>query len=208
MKPAVSISALLILAATVISAQAPVTTGLRFQLVNESAITIKGSSTVNTFTCTSQYIQGSGTATSISAKLDNPDVSAEIAAQVKLFDCGNGRMNRDLWNALKSDDNPLITYSLDDALVGQLKTEDGEAVSIVASGHLAIAGVEQPIELALTAKLLGDGDYAITGQQDIKMSDFDVERPTALLGLVKAHDDITIYFDLRSTATLFQSTQE
>ena len=208
MKPVVSISALLILAATVISAQAPAATGIRFQLVSESAITIKGTSNVNKFTCTSSYIQGAGTATSVSNDMSDPDVSADIAAQVKLFDCGNGRMNKDLWNALKSDDHPLITYSLDDALAGQLKTDDGDVVSIFASGSLAIAGVDQPIELALTAKMLDDGMYAITGQQDVKMSDFGVEPPTALLGLVKAHDDITIYFDLRSTTTLFQSTQE
>lgn len=203
MKSISFIPVVLMLAATFSSAQAPADRTLRFQLMSGSAITIVGTSTVSSFRCTSNYVQGFGTVSSFAGSLEKAEVVVELAAQVTLFDCGNGRMNRDLWSALKSDTHPLITYRLDEAIVEVSRITDADSISIQAAGKLTIAGVERPINLVLSAVKQADGMYIVTGQQDITMSEFEVDRPTALLGLVKAHDDLTIYFDLKSTVMQF-----
>jgi hypothetical protein len=43
---------------------------------------------------------------------------------------------------------------------------------------------------------LNDGRLRAMGSKAIKMTDYNVEPPTAMLGLVKAENELTVHFDL------------
>lgn len=206
-KYSVTISTILLAIASISAAQAPSEIGLHFQLEPGSRISIKGTSTVNTFTCTSSFIQGSGTLAVDPMSRGGNEVKAEIGAQVKLFTCGHSRMSKDLWHALKADDHPLIYYRLNNAVSEGPIPAPGTEFPINAEGTLSIAGRERPIELSLVATKVSPTHYSVRGAQEILMSDFGVEPPTALMGLIKAHDLITVQFDLISTTTTFQSSR-
>ncbi|MGH9361260.1 MAG: hypothetical protein ACRD2T_05030, partial [Thermoanaerobaculia bacterium] len=44
---------------------------------------------------------------------------------------------------------------------------------------------------------LGLGRYRITGALELKMTDFGIQPPTALMGLIRAGDGLRVRFDLR-----------
>jgi len=48
----------------------------------------------------------------------------------------------------------------------------------------------------LDGNFLDDGRIRVTGKKEIKMTDYDVEPPTGLFGLVRAEDELTVHFDL------------
>jgi polyisoprenoid-binding protein YceI len=61
---------------------------------------------------------------------------------------------------------------------------------------LTVAG--SPKEIKMTVKLtsLGNGKYKIEGNKEVLMTDFGVKPPTAIMGLLKARDRLTFYFDI------------
>lgn len=189
------------------SAQAPIEANVQFRLDSESTITIEGTSTVNSFSCISKFIQGYGSFYGNPLRTENSGVSAEIAAQVKLFDCGKSRMNKDFWKALQSDRYPIITYALDEVSTNLPTDVASGEIEITARGTLTIAGIERPVVLQLLARRVSENFYRATGTHEILMSDFNVEPPTALFGLIKARDNISILFDLKIKMTTLQITQ-
>jgi hypothetical protein len=206
MKTSITIATILLMNTVAAVGQAQLETSLRFQLGTESSITIEGTSTVNSFQCKSSYIQGVGSLVPNATRSGEPELYAELAAQVKLFECGQKRMTQDLWKALKSDRYPVIFYVLDTAVAAPGMSENETIIH--STGRLTIAGVERPIDLELRADQISVNHYRLIGKQDILMSDFGIEPPTALMGLIKAHDQITLIFELNSVATLIQSTQD
>jgi polyisoprenoid-binding protein YceI len=82
--------------------------------------------------------------------------------------------------------------------MGKMKSieKKGDAYSIVAAGNLTIAGVSKPVELTVVAKVLPGGDLEFSGSKTMRMTMFNVDPPTAMWGVVKAGDEITIAFTL------------
>ena len=126
---------------------------------------------------------------------------------VKSFDCGRSRMNRDMYEALKSDRHDYIMFEFEDAValeddgsVPGALFEDGYQPFRI-HGVLNVAGVDRSVDLVVQGRTEGDGHYHIKGQKEISMQDFEIDPPTALRGLIRAHDDLTVFFDLRVVET-------
>lgn len=165
----------------------------RVVLLPGSQLWIDGSSTVNSFTCDANEIFGYGV---LEDARNDRDAEVEIAVPVRQFDCGKRRMNQDMYEALKADEYPTIEYVLDDARLLTGVPEPGDEFSIQTRGRLTIAGAEREITMVVKGERLSDGTYRVEGSEPLAMSDFGVDPPTALLGLVKAHDRIVVRFDL------------
>lgn len=182
---------------------------VRFVLETGSSIWIEGISTVSRFTCESSYVQGYGFFYDERNSSGGLRIEAEIAAPVKLFQCDLAAMNEDFWNALKSDHFPLIEYSVDEASIDSVSTTTSVAYAARSTGRMTIAGVKKPIEIALKGRQIEPERYNIEGKTEIFMSDFDIEPPTALFGLVKARDRIVVHFNLiATTKPLFAHMKE
>ncbi len=167
---------------------APGSRGDRYVLRPESRMSIRGSSTVNRFTCESAELGGMGWLTDTGA----PQLTLDVPA--RSFDCGDGRMNRDMYRALKVDAHPTIHFTLravqpiDRVVAGRQKMQ--------VTGELTIAGVTRPVELTVDGQRLDDGTLRAAGEAPLKMSDFGIRPPSAMMGLIRAHDDIQVRFDL------------
>lgn len=105
-------------------------------------------------------------------------------------------MDRDLNRALRASEFPEIAYELLDVEVLNGPPDARETHELLARGNLTVGGVTRRIETRVSGKRLPDGRLRAVGVQEFMMSDFDIERPTALWGLIKARDDLAIRFDI------------
>ncbi len=102
-------------------------------------------------------------------------------------------MDKKTWEALKTTQFPKITYQLTRI---ESITPNGAEYDIKALGNLTIAGVKLPIDMNVKGKLLNGGNLSFKGDKKLKMSDFKMEAPTALMGTIKTGNEITVHFDI------------
>jgi polyisoprenoid-binding protein YceI len=93
-------------------------------------------------------------------------------------------------DALKQEEHPNITFTMTSATI----TNNGTKVA--AKGRLTVAGVTKTITLQVMITPLADGQYQVAGAYPMKMTDFGIDPPTALLGSLTTGDDVTIKFNL------------
>jgi polyisoprenoid-binding protein YceI len=101
-------------------------------------------------------------------------------------------MNSRTYKALKGDKFPEITFVLTEPIVNV--PAGAKAHSVTASGHLTIAGVTKSITIPVKITLNEDKKIVIEGAQPVKMTDYGMDPPTALLGMLKTGDTVTIDF--------------
>ncbi len=173
---------------------------VHYTITDQSSLYLEGSSNVNRFTCAS--VQTFAPATVEMTPLgDGCSVSfskAVMDLRVTHMDCGNKGINRDMQKALKADQYPHIRLQLERAVVSNTGAviDSHRWTPVTASTLVTIAGVTKPVKIRLEAKALTANRYQFTGSRELRMSDFGVDPPSALLGLVQVDDPITIHFDL------------
>ena len=167
-----------------------------------SQLQIEGTSSVNSFTCTAGRISGEGVIQNLIKSAGSASNNVVITVPIGKLDCQNHRMNRDLRDALKSDDHPNIVFRLTQVEVLDFLNSAKGTRQILTTGNLSLAGVTRSVSVLVEGyfdewnKLHGQGSVAM------KMTDFGVTPPSALLGLVKAHNEITIRFHLIAVSDL------
>ena len=173
---------------------------VHYTITDQSSLYLKGSSNVNRFTCAS--VQTFAPATVEMTPLgDGCSVAfskAVMDLRVTRMDCGNKGINRDMQKALKADQYPDIRLKLERAVVSNTSAviDSHRWTPVTASTLVTIAGVTKPVKIRLEAKALTANRFQFVGSRDLLMSDFGVDPPSAMMGLVQVHDAITIHFDL------------
>jgi len=99
-------------------------------------------------------------------------------------------MNNNTYKALKADNNPEITFALN----APVRSIPVGTHTIAAKIALTIAGVTKLIDMSVTTTALAHGNVSFEGSKTIKMTDYGVKPPVALLGTMRTGDDITIKF--------------
>jgi len=106
-----------------------------------------------------------------------------ITIPVKDIESDSGRLTKNMQGYLKKDEHPVITFSLNN--VDSLSVEN-DRVNITASG----------VTLNLTGTVTDSGKLTFTGNQKLLMTDFGIKPPMALLGTIKAEDEVSIIYSL------------
>ncbi len=161
-----------------------------------SRIWIEGRSTLKRFTCTTTRVEGYGVVKAGGA------VQGQLVVAVQAFDCGKQSMNRDLQKALQADRFPEIRFEPRKVVV--LETPTGDAARLDITGTLTIAGAARTVRFVASGQLLAAGRARLTGLLPLKLTDFDVKPPTALFGLIRVYDQITVHFDLTMQPVVWQ----
>lgn len=102
-------------------------------------------------------------------------------------------MDRKTYEAIKSDNHPEIRFTL---MVNSVPVSDGRNFSGTLRGNLNVAGLTREIAVPFTGTLNENRTILVKGSVDLKMTDFKIEPPTALLGTLKTGDNITVTFSL------------
>lgn len=188
---------------------------------DDSRVWIEGTSTVRDFTCSTQQIEGhawlaiqsKSNPSNSRAALDTagaqrsppsttPDPPAvQARVPVHTLDCGKRRQNQDLYEAMKADDHSAIHYEVVKAKVIAMPDSSRDHYTVEAIGDLTIAGETRTVRLTLQGRRLSDGRIHARGSLPMRMTHFDVEPPTAMLGLIRVQDDIVVHFDITAIPT-------
>ena len=111
-----------------------------------------------------------------------------FSVPVKSIESGNYIMNSKTYAALKYKEYSQIKYQLK-----AIEIVDGEIVN--SNGFLTIAGITKeidfPVEFSVT-----DNKVNVKGSIKFKMTNFNVDPPTALLGTLTTGDDVIISFSI------------
>ncbi|MDX1438662.1 MAG: YceI family protein [Rubricoccaceae bacterium] len=167
----------------------------RYEVLPTSRIWIDGSSTVGAYSCAGDRVTGYG----VVEEEHTPTVEVEVAVPVRSFDCGIRQMNSDLAEALKAESHPNISFSLDRVDVLLDSPAHGVWVPITAVGDLVVAGTQRRVSVALEGQKQSDAHVRIRGSVPLEMTDFGIDPPTRLLGLVRTRNEIDVRFDIRAT---------
>ncbi|PHN07323.1 YceI family protein [Flavilitoribacter nigricans] len=164
----------------------------KYQL-RTAEIIISGTSSLHDWTSKTDKLTASGDLTVENGTLvDIPSLKVNIP--VTSITSEKGRiMDNKTYKALMSDDHPYITFKLEDL---QSIDTNGTEITLTAKGQLTIAGKTKTIQLKAKAKADGKGGFQFSGSKALKMTDFGIDPPTALLGTLKTGDDITVAFKL------------
>lgn len=103
------------------------------------------------------------------------------------------RMDKNTMKALKEKEYPAIEFALLDF---NNLVMDGDTFTADAKGNLTITGATKEIDLKINGSLIENGSIKIQCSKDLKMTDFGIKPPTALLGTMRTKDDITIEFNI------------
>jgi hypothetical protein len=119
----------------------------------------------------------------------------ELRLTIKVEDITSDsrRLTRNLQDYLKGDDYPEITFTLNE--VTDIEKENDSA-QITAEGVINAAGQDHNVTMNVTATMNNDGSIRFRGEQDLLMTDFGIEPPTAVMGTVRARDEIKISYDV------------
>jgi polyisoprenoid-binding protein YceI len=116
-----------------------------------------------------------------------------IKVEVKSLKSGNGIMDGKTYDAFDYKKNPYIVFQLTEVSQAKLTDNDTE---ITLTGNLSFAGATRKISIKTVGKITKSGDYQLKGSVPLKMTDFKMKPPTAMLGTMKTGDAVTVKFDV------------
>lgn len=153
-----------------------------------SRIRIEGRATTGPWKCVSPV-----PAASVSFA---PRMAGFLVVPVETLECGNPRMNHDMFRALRSSSFPSISFH---AVSYDSLSSTGSSRSFLVTGTLEVAGVRRPVVIPVEVRTISPSVYRATGSLSFRMTEYGVKPPVALFGLIKAQDRVTVFFDLTPT---------
>lgn len=163
---------------------------------------VEGGSTVHDWSCPIEELSGSlqaDTAQSEDSSLLRGVSKTKVQVPVDGIQCDKDTMNEKLREALQMNAYPQVYFSLSDAQVSPLPDSGAAWFSIDATGELILAGERREIELPVKGKRLDNGHLRLVGSHTLRLSDYDIDRPSAMLGTIKTSKDVTVHFDVTAT---------
>jgi polyisoprenoid-binding protein YceI len=106
-------------------------------------------------------------------------------------------MDKNTYKALNTEKNPNISFVLTSSSV---KNTDGNNYQLACNGNMSIAGTTKQTTLVATGIYNATGrSFTITGVKKMKMTDYNVKPPTAVMGTIKTGNDITLSYKVKFT---------
>lgn len=160
-------------------------------ILESSKLRINGTSNVNDFECIYEDEIETDTLTH-SIQIQDTSIAVQgddISLRVNSFNCGKRGINRDFRKTMKSDVYPNIDIEL-------LSIVSPYGIPTLANVATTLGGVTKEYTIELYGYQIENGVAIVSGTNRINMSDFGINPPTALFGLVKVRDEIEIEFTL------------
>jgi len=162
----------------------------------QSRLWIDGTSTIRSFTCKAAEVNAVVEANGPNAIQglftgEKGVKTVQVTVPAERIDCGNGKMNDHMRNALKVTESPTITFNLTTYDVAK----NAEGIAGTINGTLDLGGVKKPIALQATGTSEG-GALHVTGVYDLKMTDYGLKPPSLMFGRIKVGETVKVGFDL------------
>lgn len=150
------------------------------------AFDVSGTSTVRGWTCSVEGAAQVTTGGSASVSgFDDGVQTATLTVQVEEFECPQDQMREHLLEAMQANEFPRITFTLDSYEVS------GQGA--VANGSLTILDATRDVSFPISLTPSGSG-VEIAGELPLDVTDYGVEPPVVMLGLMRVRPEIRIQF--------------
>lgn len=166
------------------------TNDVKFLILEDSKLRINGTSNVTDFQCIYKDRISADTLNQSITFGDTLTIRGDkITINVSSLDCGKRVINRDLQKTLKANEYPFLELNL-------LTVEISDTTPFNALLEITIAEVTQNRFIEVTSFKNSTDHLVFSGSGKILLSDFGLDPPTALFGLIKVDNEIEIMFDL------------
>lgn len=160
-----------------------------------SKIVISGKTNVNSFQCSSLYA-GKDTLVLREGGAGSKPIFEKgvVGLDAAAFDCGMQMMTSDFIKTIKADKYPSISINFisfervpvytkaPDQFKGKLK--------------ISLAGVTKPFDVDCTIEVKSNGFIHLKGGRHFVFSDFSLEAPTRMMGMVRVNENLDVNFHL------------
>ena len=137
------------------------------------------------------------TATKISGELAMNSTKNINVLNVRIlassFKSGKGIMDGKTSDAFEAKKFPNIVFQLTDVVFTKVTEKESE---VTVTGNLTLHGESKKFSIKSIAKITKTGDYQFKGSVLLKMTEFKMKAPTALMGTIKTGDAVTVKFDV------------
>lgn len=171
---------LLMFMATVVIAQAQTLS------IKSSTVTINGETNVNhDFKINATKVNGKMTIA------NNRPETLTVEIPVKSLISGENLMDKKTHEAFNEPKNPTILFNMTELNSIQVT---GDNIAVTITGNLSFSGATKKVTLKVDGKTASPGVYTFEGSLPIKMSDYGMKPPTAMLGTMKTKDQVTVNY--------------
>jgi polyisoprenoid-binding protein YceI len=167
-----------------------------YTLSKDYTVTINGTSNLHSWDEKVTTVSGNGTVNWDNGSFELVAVNIKMDVHSIQSDMGSA-MNNKTYKALKADANPEIIFALN-VPVKAIQTNVNEK-TVTAKGNLTIAGITKAVDMKVKISMEEKGKFVVEGSQSIKMSDYNIDPPTALFGTLKTGNEIVINFKTNFT---------
>lgn len=162
---------------------------------------IEGDAGMISYQCNAEELSGIGRISNTqnprsTIKDQNGGVEISVALPVKALTCGKRAMDKDMYEALKSEEFPTIKYKLLDAQLAATNQDTTGWMDIRTRGIMEIAGVQDTTSFMVQGKLLSENRFNVKGSKQINMDTYNVDPPSAMFGLIRADKKLSVNFDV------------
>lgn len=163
----------------------------------KSSIKITGTSNVHDW-----EMQASGISANMTLDQDVQNLNKITALYISLpaqnIKSHNSIMDKKTWEAIKTDTYKTIEFKLG-SIINLNKS--GPKISGIAKGTLTIAGKSNNYAIPFSGNTLDNDQIIFSGSKEIRLPDFNITPPTAMMGTLKTGETINIIFNLQFNAT-------
>ena len=151
----------------------------------KSTLKITGTSSLHDWEMTVEKFDATGMI------IENQIENLKVTVETKSMKSGKSVMDKKAYDAVKATLYPNIFFSSQNLNITD-KTLSG-------AGILELAGKKK--EVMFSADIIHDSpaEMRIQGSVPLKMTDYDIEPPTAMFGTLKTGDEVAIVFDVLIT---------
>ena len=163
---------------------------LNYTSTDDAHVVVKGTSTLHDWELRSETMMSEVAFITGNGEAFEALESVMFVLEKTTLESDRSRLERMAHEEMDADNYPQITFRSDGN--GDIE-RNGDEYRVTATGDLTISGVSRQISVEATCINTGD-EMVCTGTRDLKMTDYDIDPPTLILGTIRTHDDVTVEF--------------
>jgi hypothetical protein len=167
----------------------------RLIVLPDSQLSIDGKTNVNSFKCAISEYKGRDTLVLHEGGMNVRPVfvKGSVSLEASSFDCGLALMTSDFRKTIESKSHPYIVI---DFISFERTPRYGKEESFKGIVKISLGGVTRLFEMDCRIEANSSGKIHLTGEKNFTFSDFNLQPPKRMMGLVKVEQSLNVGFHL------------
>lgn len=158
----------------------------------EGEVLVTGTSTLHDWEEVAEQKSGSITL-DITGELPNIS-SLKFTVEAESLKSGKGAMDKNTYKALETKDHQQIVFEMKRVKSISPVTATSNKYKVVATGNLTIAGSTNTVDIPFNLTV-SDTKVVLEGKKGLKMTDYNINPPKALLGTITTGNEIEVHYN-------------